>query len=566
MVNPLNTVIKAICYGNNAITKRSMCLQYAYNPRVSSTFHANIPLVLDNNISTIKGMAKPIEDLTRFRFDEAGPPRYEQLAAYFERTIRSGELSVGDRLPTVRQLALAMSISATTISSAFDLLSKRKFVRAEVGRGTFIVPDWQETAQATLPPAWMSRTSAAPLRTGGRAPWRRNALMRASSRLRAAYPNAMECSTGRPDPKLLPLETIRDAWAGCMETVSAADLQYAGPEPIPALAEVLMGILEADLIPVRPEDLMIASSAQQFFSLVFEYLAAQCDGGNVVVAVEEPGYPTLLDTFERVGARLLGIAVDQYGAIPASLDSALREGADVVLLTPRGHNPTGASWSPARLTELADVLKGHARPIVVEDDQMAGIATSRPGSLLSFAELEHRVLHVRSFSKAIAPDLRMAVGVARPILHEPLAEAKTFADGWSSRLLQRVLARTLESVELHTALEAARDAYRDRRQSASAALNRVVAPRGGGCWCGPDGVNVWVQLPPGVDSKDLLERSAAGGVRIADGEPFFPAPGRSDVVRLNAGSVSTGNAGRAGEIVGQAILECGWQRPGPIHV
>ena len=77
---------------------------------------------------------------------------------------------------------------------------------------------------------------------------------------------------------------------------------------------------------------------------------------------------------------------------------------------------------------------------------------------------------------------------------------------------------------------------------------------------------MWVRLPPGVDSKHIQERSAAAGVRIADGEPFFIAPGQNDVVRLNAGSVEAEDAAKAGKIVGQAILDCGWQNPGPIHV
>ena len=511
-------------------------------------------------------MPKALQDLAQLTFNEGGAPRYEQLAAFFERAIRAGEFAPGDRLPTVRQLSSMMSISATTISSAFELLGSRKLVRAEVGRGTFVVPDWQETADTSSRMVWGPRMGPAPVRTAPRTPWRRNALMRASSRLRAAYPNAMECSTGRPDPKLLPLEIIRAAWANCIEEVTPGDLQYAATEPIRMLADVAVQVLEADSIPARVEDLIAGSSAQQFFTLMYEVLSAQSDNRNLVVAVEEPGYPTLLDTLERAGARLVGVAVDRYGAVPASLDAGLRDGAELVLLTPRGHNPTGASWSSERLAALADVLQANPRAIVMEDDQIAGIAATRPGSLLSFPELENRVLHVRSFSKSIAPDLRMAVGVARPALREPLADAKTYADGWSSRLLQRVLARTLLSEGLNAALENAREAYRNRRQSACAALNRIVAARGGGSWFGPDGVNVWVHLPPGVDSKDLQERCAAVGVRIADGEPFFLAPGRSGVVRVNAGSVKTEDAAKAGEIIGQAILACGLRKPGPIHV
>jgi DNA-binding transcriptional regulator YhcF (GntR family) len=122
-------------------------------------------------------MLSPIEKLGQFVFEEFGPPRYEQLAAFFERAIRAGEISAGDRLPTVRRLSDLMSVSATTISSAFDLLGSRKFVRAEVGRGTFVVSDWQNvngistnSGSATIPPP-------VPKLRGTRNPWRRNALM-----------------------------------------------------------------------------------------------------------------------------------------------------------------------------------------------------------------------------------------------------------------------------------------------------------------------------------------------------------------------------------------------------
>ena len=511
-------------------------------------------------------MSRTIEKLGQFAFEEFGPPRYEQLAAFFERAIRAGEISAGDRLPTVRRLSGLMSVSATTISSAFDLLGSRRFVRAEVGRGTFVVSDWQEVNGNSSKPGNATSPPPLPKLRGTRNPWRRNALMRASSRLRATYPSAMECSTGRPDAKLLPLEVIRGALANCMQEVTSADLQYAGTAPIQPLAEILVPILEGDLIPARTQDLIIGSSAQQFFALIYEVVRVKSEKSTLTVAVEEPGYPTLMDTLERAGGRLVGIAVDRFGAVPASLDAALRDGARLVILTPRAHNPTGASWSTERLSELSDVLKAHPDAVVVEDDQVAGIAATKPGSLLSIPELENRVLHVRSFSKSIAPDLRMAAAVARPLIREPLSEAKTYADGWSSRLLQRVLAKTLQTDEINVALKNARDAYRDRRQSACAALNQIVAPRGGSCWSGSDGVNVWVRLPPGVDSKHIQERSAAAGVRIADGEPFFIAPGQNDVVRLNAGSVEAEDAAKAGKIVGQAILDCGWQNPGPIHV
>jgi GntR family transcriptional regulator / MocR family aminotransferase len=237
-----------------------------------------------------------------------------------------------------------------------------------------------------------------------------------------------------------------------------------------------------------------------------------------------------------------------------------------VLFTPRAHNPTGASWSTERVAALADVLAAHRDVIAIEDDQFAGVCYGRPGTLLSDARLESRTIYVRSFSKSIGPDLRIAVAVARPQLRELLAEAKSFADGWTSRLLQRTLAGVLADDEVYSDLDRAREAYRDRRQSAANVVNSVLAPHGGGTWCGPDGLNLWVHLPPGVDARDAVERAAAEGARVAEGEPFYLRPGHSGVVRLNAGSVPTELAVSAARTLASSVLACAWRRPGPIHV
>ena len=497
-------------------------------------------------------------------FEDAGPPRYEQLAKFIERTIRDGSLAPGDRLPTVRQLAAGLGVSATTIGSAFELLTSQGLIRPEVGRGTFVMePPKDGLAGSTT---WRPHSIRAPLQRGAQVPWRRRALMSLGARLRASYPDAMECSTGRPDPALLPLDVIRRAWEGAIKTLGERDLQYAGPEAIEPLALRVVPLLGADLVPARAQDLIIGSSAQQFLALAHETVVGLWGLDNAVIAVEEPGYPTILDTFERAGAKLIGIAVDKFGAVPESLEATLRSGAKAALFTPRGHNPTGASWTHERMTALADVLAAHSDVIAIEDDHFSGVSNTHPGSLLSDPRLESRTLYIRSFSKSIAPDLRVAVAVARPRLRELLADAKSFADGWTSRLLQRVLAAILADEELYGLLDRAREAYRERRQRAANALNGVLASHDGGTWCGPDGVNLWVHLPPGVDAKDVVERSAAAGVRAADGEAFFLAPGHSNMVRLNAGSVPPEEAGAAGKIVAESALACGWRKPGMIHV
>jgi GntR family transcriptional regulator/MocR family aminotransferase len=345
---------------------------------------------------------------------------------------------------------------------------------------------------------------------------------------------------------------LKRAWATALAATTHDELQYSGPEPIDALTQELLPRLAADGIAASADDLVVGASAQQFMILVPQVLAMMSGATRLVVAVEEPGYPTIFDTYERAGYSLVGVEVDAQGAIPVALDAALATGAQVILLTPRAHNPTGASWTPRRVGDLADVLADHPEVVIIEDDQFAGIAATRPGSLIADARFSDRVVYIRSFSKSVAPDLRVAVAVAGPMLRRRLAEAKSFADGWTSRLAQRALAEALADPALDEAMAGASNAYGARRAAAATTLTAGLAPLGGGALAGDDGVNVWVHLPPGIDAIAAIERSAAMGVLVAPGEPFFIRPGRHDVLRMNAGSVSAELAAAAGRIVAEA--------------
>lgn len=501
---------------------------------------------------------------TELWFDPEGAPRYEQLALKITSFIKEHRMEPGERLPTVREFSRLLNVSATTVTSAFEVLTAQGIIRAEVGRGTFVNVPLQLDASAP-PDAELIQFRARLRAPQPNCAWRRRALMSMSARLRAVYPDAMECSTGRPDPSLLPLSVIRRAWETAMREVTAHDLQYASPEPIPALREQLKKRLASDGIVVADEMMLICDSAQQSFTLTMELLAERSPHALPTVAVEEPGYPTLLDSLERAEFRIIGMQMDEYGVLPGSLEAALRAGAQAVFFTPRGQNPTGASWSPERLSQLAGVLAEYPRVLILEDDQVAEVASTRPGSLLSDARLKERVIYVRSFSKAIAPDLRAALVAASPLLIERFMEAKSFSDGWTSRLIQQALACIFADPELAAALENSRVAYADRRQRASEAANRMLVEAGGATWAGSDGVNIWIHLPQGRDSREVMERAAAAGLRVADGEPFYLIPGHRNVLRLNAGSVDSEMAARAGTILGTAALNAAARRA-PIHV
>src|SRR5262249_13835021 len=151
----------------------------------------------------------------------------------------------------------------------------------------------------------------------------------------------------------------------------------------------------------------------------------------------------VFDAFEYAGFRLVGLTLDHQGVTPESLDAALGGGAQAALFTPCAVNPMGVSWSRERRQALAAVLAAHPHAIAIEDDQFADLALTRPGSLLDGSPTGNRAIYIRTFAKSIAPDLRVAVAVARPRLANLVAEVKSLWDGWTSLLSQRTLAYAL---------------------------------------------------------------------------------------------------------------------------
>jgi DNA-binding transcriptional MocR family regulator len=517
--------------------------------------HLQVLDAVHNNVSTMSTLVS-IASLK----SEGAAPRYEQIANAVSHAIRSGQLKPGDRLPTVRALASDLGVSLTTVTAAFKSLAEDGWTRGEIGRGTFVSErgiSEPATSSVSFPGARVSPRT--------RNPWRKRALVNLMERLRSSFPKAINCSFGGPGASLLPLKFIKRHWLAAFDEVSNTDLQYKTVDPISGLSEVVRRRLTADNIPVQEADLLVGTSAQQFMNLATKVISRFAGVRELVVAVEQPGYYTIFDAWDHAGVRMIGVETDGHGASPESLECAIRHGANAVLLTPRAHNPTGSSLTPERVRALGDVLSRHSHVLAIEDDHFADLAQDRANSLLADSRVEDRVIYIRSFSKSIAPDLRLSVAAARPRLKLLLEEAKTHEDGWSSRLLQRVLAGVLQDDGLPSWLDRVRNAYRSRRERVADVLRNCGIP-GVEVWPARDGVNLWVQLPSGVDAGEVIERGAALGVLAAPGEVFYLSPGHSDVVRFNVGSVETERVSVCAELFVKAIKQSGASRSTAIYV
>jgi DNA-binding transcriptional MocR family regulator len=412
-------------------------------------------------------MSVPVLSALEERLEQ---PTSRGLAHAVSAAIRDGVLVSGDRLPPIRTVAAQLALSPTTVSAAWGLLARSGTVRTDGRRGTTV----------------LDRASPA----GGRY---RQAVEHQST-------FALDLSTGVPDPGLLP--DLGAVLAHISPTPATGS--YLDPPVLPALADALA----ADW-PYPSEHLAVVDGAMDALDLV---VRTHLRFGDRVV-VEDPGFPPLIDLLESVGARLVGVPLDDEGLDVDALAAALAEPVAAVFLQPRAQNPTGVTTSLRRGRALAEVLRA-GDALVVEDDSADGLSDAPLVSLGRW--LPERTVHVRSFSKSHGPDLRLAAMSAPAGVHHTVQARRRLGQGWSSRLLQQVLLTLLTQP---SAVEAATEAgrtYAARRAAFVAAL------AGHGIEvAGTEGLNVWV---PVQDETAAVVRLASQGIGVAPGAPFRLRP------------------------------------------
>jgi len=245
--------------------------------------------------------------------------------------------------------------------------------------------------------------------------------------------------------------------------------------------------------------------------------------------VEDPGFPPTIDMLELVGAELIPVQMVEGGLDPDSLSRGLAMDPSLLVLQPRAHNPTGWSHDAERVDLLADLLEG-SDLLIIEDDHSGEVSGSPLHSLGT--RLPDQVVHIRSFSKAYGPDLRLAaVGGSGPVI-EAMVHRRQLGPAWSSRLLQGVLLQLLTTRATAETVATAAATYSTRRTSLINSLRAhgVTVP-------GTSGINLWLEVG---DETNALVALSARGIGAAPGSPFMVGPGTPPHLRLTVATVDTG--------------------------
>lgn len=409
---------------------------------------------------------------------ELTEPSARGLAEAVGRAVAAGSLSAGTKLPPIRTVADGLQLSPTTVSAAWAALRRAGTIRTDGRRGSFVAE-----SRGGIDGGRYRRAVGSPVRFG------------------------LDLSTGVPDPTLLPslgraLSALGDA----------STHNYLDDPVVPELAERILRTW-----PFAAERLTILDGATDAMAAALR----QCGGYGTRVAIENPAFPPMLDLLDDAGMQPIAVDLDDQGPRPDSLAAALDAGASVFMLQPRGQNPTGITVTEARAGELARVLKP-SNAVVLEDDSLDGIATTGLASLGS--HLPDRVLHIRGFSKAYGPDLRLAAIGGAGALIAPIERRRQLGQGWTSRLLQRLLLELLTDRASQRQVATARQLYGERRHTI---IERLAAE---GVYVeGDDGINIWV---PVLDEVAALQSLAAGNIGAAPGSPFRVEPSRADAPHI----------------------------------
>ena len=365
-------------------------------------------------------------------------------------------------------------------------------------------------------------------------------------------PGIISFAGGLPSPQTFPIEAMRQACERVLTQDGHAALQYAASEGLTALREWVAHDLHRQGMQVHPDQVLITTGSQQGLDLLAKVFI---DAGSPIL-VETPTYLGALQAFAPMEPQVISVSCDEEGMDPEQLRKA-SPGARFAYLLPNFQNPTGRTMSEARRAEIARVAQECGLPLI-EDNPYGDLWFEQAPPRAISARHPEGCIYLGSFSKILAPGLRLGYLVAPRALYPKLLQAKQAADLHTPSFNQRVVAEVLKDGFIERHVPGIRALYKRQCQTMLQALEHEMAGLDVR-WSQPEGgMFPWARLPMGMDAVQLLARAVDKGVAFVPGSAFHTqadTPGVGQTLRLSFVTASEEQIRSGIAALAQAIRE-----------
>ena len=340
-------------------------------------------------------------------------------------------------------------------------------------------------------------------------------------------PGIISFAGGLPSSKTFPVAEFTAACTQVLTTEPQAALQYAASEGFAPLRQMVADRLPWD---VDPAQVLITTGSQQGLDLVAKILI----DADSRVLVETPTYLGALQAFTPMEPEVLSVASDDEGIDITDLATKVGSGASkarFLYVLPNFQNPTGRTMSEARRAALVVKAAELGLPLI-EDNPYGDLWFDTPPPAPLSARNPDGCIYMGSFSKVLAPGLRMGFVVAPKIMYPKLLQAKQAADLHSPGFNQRMITEVMKDGFLDRHIPTIRALYKGQRDAMLAALAKDMPADV--TWNSPDGgMFLWARLPEGMNAQDLLPKAVDKGVAFVPGAAFYNDHGDPRTMRLS---------------------------------
>ena len=357
-------------------------------------------------------------------------------------------------------------------------------------------------------------------------------------------------SAGFPSPESYPLDAIKDSFDRVIEKEGREAMSYCSTSGFRRLREIIVERMERKFgVRYDVSECIITSGSQQGLDMSGRLFVNKGD----VVLFESPSYLGAVNALRAYEAELVSVPTDENGIIISELEKAFNKYGDrirMIYVIPDFQNPTGRSWSDERRQEFMEFMYRYDVP-VVEDAAYSELAFDmncrKP---LSRFDKKGQVIYVGTFSKTFCPGLRIAWICARGEIMDKYLLLKNAADLSSSAISQRQMAYYLDHYNLDEHIKGICTLYRHRRDIMIGAIEKYF-PENVSFTVPEGGLFVWMTLPEGKDSRELLRRAGETKVAFIPGISFYPAGEKCNELRLNFSNMSDDETEHGMKILGE---------------